>query len=117
MLAERIAPVRKVTRGIDALFALVRIGVLLGVGLLLKLVEPGYCPTTRFAENGAGRMNGLIPDAYADFARPIFEAFSRPQATTQPLDVAEAVWQAAHDASDQLHFPAGADAVALAGPR
>ena len=86
-------------------------------GIRVKLVEPGYCPTTRFAENGAERMNGLIPDAYADFARPIFEAFSRPQATTQPLDVAEAVWQAAHDASDQLHFPAGADAVALAGPR
>jgi NAD(P)-dependent dehydrogenase (short-subunit alcohol dehydrogenase family) len=86
-------------------------------GIRVKLVEPGYCPTTRFAENGAERMDGLVPDTYADFARPIFEAFARPQATTQPQDVAEAVWRAAHDASDQLHFPAGADAVALAGPR
>ncbi len=86
-------------------------------GIRVKLVEPGYCPTTRFAENGAERMNGLIPDTYADYARPIFDAFARPQATTQPQDVAEAIWCAAHDVSDQLHFPAGADAVALAGPR
>lgn len=87
------------------------------LGIRVKLVEPGYGPTTRFAENGAERMNGLIPEAYADYARPIFEAFARPQATTQPRDVAEAIWQAVHDASGQLHFPAGADAVALAGPR
>jgi len=86
-------------------------------GIRVKLVEPGYGPTTRFAENGAERMNGLIPDTYADFARPIFEAFARPQATTQSQDVAEAVWRAVHDATDQFHFPAGADAVALAGPR
>ena len=87
------------------------------LGIRVKLVEPGYGPTTRFAENGAERMNGLIPEAYADYARPIFEAFARPQATTQPRDVAEAIWQAVHDASGQFHFPAGADAVALAGPR
>ena len=30
-----------------------------------------------------------------------------------PLIVAEAVWQAANDVSGKLHFPAGADAVAL----
>jgi len=83
----------------------------------IKLVEPGYCPTTRFSENGAERMGGLIPEAYADFARPIFEAFARPGATTTPKDVAEAVWRAVHDTTGQFHFPAGADAVALAGPR
>ena len=86
-------------------------------GIRVKLVEPGHCPTTRFAENGAERINGLIPEAYAEFARPIFEAFAEPQATTQPLDVAKEIWRAAHDESDQFHFPAGADAVALAGPR
>lgn len=86
-------------------------------GIRVKLVEPGYGPTTRFAENGSERMNGLIPQAYADFARPILEAFARPQVTTQPLDVADAIWRAAHDESDQFHFPAGADAIALAGPQ
>jgi NAD(P)-dependent dehydrogenase (short-subunit alcohol dehydrogenase family) len=86
-------------------------------GVRVKLVEPGYAPSTRFTENGAQRMNGLIPDAYADFAQPIFAAFAQPQAITHPRDVAEAVWSAVHDQSDQLHFPAGADAVALAAAR
>jgi len=86
-------------------------------GVRVKLVEPGYAPSTRFAVNGAERMNGLIPDTYADFARPIFEAFAQPQAITHPQDVAEAVWRAANDASGTLHFAAGADAVALAQQR
>ncbi len=34
---------------------------------------------------------------------------------TQPSDVAEAVWRAAHDTSGQLRFAAGSDALALAG--
>src|SRR5688572_11570928 len=33
----------------------------------VKLVEPGYGPSTRFAENGGKRMHGLIPDAYESF--------------------------------------------------
>ena len=86
-------------------------------GVRVKLVEPGYGPSTRFTENGTERMQGLIPEAYADIARPIFAAFAQPQAVTFPQDVAEAVWRAAHDVSDQLHFPAGADAIALAGPQ
>lgn len=86
-------------------------------GVRIKLVEPGYGPSTRFGENGADRMQGLIPDAYANFAKPIFEAYAQPQAITYPQDVAEAVWRAANDVSDQLHYPAGADAVALASPQ
>ena len=87
-----------------------------------KLVEPGYAPTTSFASNGGRRMEGLIPDAYLPFAKPIFEAFAKPildsfsQVTTvtKESDVAEAVYRAANDASGQLRFPAGSDAVALA---
>ena len=80
----------------------------------IKLVEPGYGPTTRFTENGGKRMAGLIPDAYKPFAEPIFAAFATPGAVTAEGDVAEVVWQAANDTSDRLHFAAGADAVALA---
>ena len=80
----------------------------------VKLVEPGYCPTTRFPSNGAGRMEGLIPETYAPFAQPIFAAFAKPAAVTTESDVAEAVYRAANDVSGQLRFPAGADAVALA---
>jgi NAD(P)-dependent dehydrogenase (short-subunit alcohol dehydrogenase family) len=80
----------------------------------VKLVEPGYAPTTRFAENGGARIQGLIPDAYMPFAQPIFAAFAKPAAVTTEADVAEVVWRAANDLSEQLRFPAGPDAVALA---
>jgi NAD(P)-dependent dehydrogenase (short-subunit alcohol dehydrogenase family) len=80
----------------------------------VKLVEPGYAPSTRFAANGGARMEGLIPPDYMPFAQPIFAAFAHPVAVTMEADVAEAVYRAAHDTSGQLRFPAGADAVALA---
>jgi NAD(P)-dependent dehydrogenase (short-subunit alcohol dehydrogenase family) len=83
----------------------------------VKLVEPGYCPSTRFAENGSARLHGLIPDAYAPFAQPIFAAFSQPSAVTRESDVAEAVFRAANDTTGCLRFPAGEDAVALAAAR
>ncbi|KAA5606405.1 SDR family oxidoreductase [Roseospira marina] len=78
-----------------------------------KLVEPGYAPTTRFAQNTDVRIEDLIPPAYAGFAGPIFAEFAHPAMTTKETDVAEAVWQAVHDASNWLQFPGGADAVAL----
>ena len=80
----------------------------------VKLVEPGYGPTTRFTSNTGTRMEGLIPEAYAPFAQRILAAFAQPAAVTTESDVAEAVYRAANDASGQLRFPAGADAVALA---
>ncbi|MDZ4866256.1 MAG: SDR family oxidoreductase [Alphaproteobacteria bacterium] len=80
----------------------------------VKLVEPGYAPTTRFAENTDLRVEDLIPDAYAPFAKSIFAAFAKPQMVTTEADVADAVWRAANDMSGQLRYPAGPDAVALA---
>jgi NAD(P)-dependent dehydrogenase (short-subunit alcohol dehydrogenase family) len=84
-------------------------------GIRVKLVEPGYGPTTRFAQNGGARMAGLIPEPYAPFAQRIFASMTQVSAFTTESDVAEAVWLAANDTSSQLHHPAGADAVALAG--
>ena len=83
----------------------------------VKLVEPGYGPSTRFTSNGSQRMQGLIPDAYAPFAQRIFASFTSLMhvgAVTTESDVAQAVWRAATDRSGQLRFPAGADALALA---
>lgn len=80
----------------------------------VKLVEPGYAPTTRFAANTDIPVADLIPAAYVDFAGPIFAGFANPPLTTKESDVAETVWQAATDGSDRLRYPAGADAVALA---
>jgi NAD(P)-dependent dehydrogenase (short-subunit alcohol dehydrogenase family) len=83
----------------------------------VKLVEPGYGPTTRFTANSGSRMDGLIPEAYAPYAERIFSAFAQPSAVTTESDVAETVWRAANDGTGQLRFPAGADAVALAQTR
>ncbi|MBZ5712980.1 SDR family oxidoreductase [Nannocystis pusilla] len=80
----------------------------------VKLVEPGYGPTTRFTSNTGPRNDGRIPEAYAPFAQRVFAAFTQPAAVTTESDVAEAVYLAATDASGQLRFPAGPDAVALA---
>ncbi len=83
-------------------------------GVAAKLVEPGYAPTTRFAENTEVKVSDLIPEAYAAFAAPIFEGFAKPALVTRETDVAEAVFRAATDASGRLRFPAGPDAEALA---
>lgn len=83
-------------------------------GIRAKLVEPGYAPTTRFAHNTKVRVEDLIPESYAAFATPIFEAFANPAMVTTEADVAETVWCAANDHTDRLRFAAGADAVALA---
>ena len=80
----------------------------------VKLVEPGYGPTTRFTSNGGSRMDGLFPEAYAAFTKPILASFAQATRVTRESDVAEAVFRAATDASGQLRFPAGPDAVALA---
>ena len=86
-------------------------------GIRAKLVEPGYGPTTRFAENTAFDIQALIPPPYAPFAEPIFAGFANPGATTREIDVAKAVWAAVHDTTGQLHFPGGEDAEALAAAR
>jgi NAD(P)-dependent dehydrogenase (short-subunit alcohol dehydrogenase family) len=81
----------------------------------VKLVEPGYAPTTRFTNNGGSRMDGLFPDSYAAFTKPVVvAAFAQVTTVTKESDVAEAVCRAAADESGQLRFPAGADAIALA---
>jgi NAD(P)-dependent dehydrogenase (short-subunit alcohol dehydrogenase family) len=86
-------------------------------GIRAKLVEPGYAPTTRFGANAIVPVSDLLPGDYADFARPILEAFAAPALTTHESDVAQAVWSAVHDRTGRLRFPAGADALALADAR
>lgn len=86
-------------------------------GIRVKLVEPGYGPTTRFASNSGSRLEGLIPEVYAPYAQQVFASFAAPKAITKESDVAEAVWRAATDTTGQLRFPAGEDAVALASLR
>ena len=89
----------------------------------VKLVEPGYAPTTRFSQNTELRIDELIPEAYAPFAQPIFAAFAQPAAVTTEFDVAEAVWRAANDVLRAAPLPgrsrrggAGSGAMRLLAP-
>jgi len=88
---------------------------LASLGIRVKLVQPGYGPTTRFTQNTDLKMDELIPAAYEPFARHIFAALAQPDLVTKESDVAAAVWRAVNNTSGQLRFPAGPDAVALAG--
>lgn len=85
-----------------------------GFNVRVRLVEPGYGPTTRFAQNTTMPVEAMIPEAYAPFAGSVLESFAQPAAVTTEADVAEVVWVAANDESGCLRFPAGPDAVALA---
>jgi NAD(P)-dependent dehydrogenase (short-subunit alcohol dehydrogenase family) len=86
------------------------------LGVRVKLVEPGYAPSTNFTANAGSRANSaLIPAAYAPFAQRVLAAFSQPAAAvTTAADVAQEIWRAANESTPQLRFPAGPDAVALA---
>lgn len=79
----------------------------------VNLVLPGRAPETRFGENAQLRMQGAIPDAYADLAQHVFAEWAQSSAITRAADVAEAVWRAANDPSCPVRIAAGADAVAL----
>lgn len=83
------------------------------LGIAVKLVEPGYGPTTAFAQNTDIKLEDVLPEPYGSYAAPILAAMAEPALFTTETDVAEAVWQAVHDESGRPHFPAGADARAI----
>ncbi|MYN21149.1 SDR family NAD(P)-dependent oxidoreductase [Rugamonas sp. FT107W] len=80
------------------------------------LVLPGRAPATRFGENAQSRMDGAIPEAYAELAQNVFAGWAQSSAVTQAAEVAEAIWRAATDPSCPPRLAAGADAVALSMP-
>ncbi len=82
-------------------------------GIRTRIVQPGYSPTTALLENGRERMNGLLPPAYAAYAKQFMTANAGGKITLE-IDVAKAIWHAATDPGMRLRYPAGADAEALA---
>lgn len=80
-------------------------------GVRVKIVEPGFAPST----NSGERCDNLIPAAYADYAGRYLQSMQEyPTAYTSAEDVAEAVFAAATDGLDKLRYPAGADSLMLA---
>ncbi len=87
-------------------------------GIRVRLVEPGYGPTTSFTANGGPRMQGLIPEDYGAFAQAAFTRMANyPTAYCTESEVAEAAFSAATDEDDRLRYPAGADTKMLAALR
>lgn len=88
----------------------------------VRLVLPGQSPETPFGRNARALMQAqgiVVPEAYADFARRVFERMGaqRSAPLTRPLDVAEAIWRAATERSCPVRQAAGADALELTGSR
>lgn len=83
------------------------------LGIAVKLVEPGYGPTTAFAQNTEIKLEDVLPEPYWSYAQPILAGMAEPSLFTTEADVAKAVAEAVHDQSGRPHFPAGADALAL----
>ena len=80
-----------------------------------RLVLPGQSAETRFRENAQPRLQGVVPEAYADLAQSFLARMKeQPTELTRALDVAEAVWHAVNDPLCPARLPAGADAVAVA---
>ena len=86
-------------------------------GVRAHLVIPGRAPETSFSKNAQSRMQGGVPEAYADLVKNVFARMGEPSAVTRGLDVAEAIWRTATDPSCPMRLPAGADAIALAAAR
>jgi NAD(P)-dependent dehydrogenase (short-subunit alcohol dehydrogenase family) len=85
-------------------------------GIHVKMVEPGYGPDTQFSAASLA-LNGenSIPAPYLPQAGMLMGAL--PEACTSAEDVAEMVFSAVNDTGPTLRFPAGQDAVAIAGTR
>lgn len=80
-------------------------------GIRVHIVLPGSSSDTRFRETARTRLRGIEDDVYGEFMkRTIARMLESVGPGTRPLDVAEAVWRAANDATAPLHIPAGADA-------
>lgn len=84
-------------------------------GIRVKIVQPGFAPTTSFASNSGGSLSERLPAAYAEFADRYFKSMQDyPTAYTTADDVANAVYAAATSTDDKLRYPAGADSLMLA---
>lgn len=85
-------------------------------GINVRLVEPGYAPTTQFTANGGERMEGMLPADYGAFTQAYFTLMgsSYPTDYCSEAEVAEATYAAATDETRRLRYPAGPDSKLLA---
>lgn len=81
------------------------------IGIKVKIIEPGMI-NSNFAET-VGSMFDFDPsqEEYGAFVEKVMAGMQQAGAqSSEPAIVAEAIWQAATDGTDQLRYIAGADA-------
>ena len=87
-------------------------------GIRVKIVQPGFAPSTNFSSNSSGHNVEQMPEAYAAYAGHYLQSMQNfATAHTKAEDVAEAVYTAVNDDAPNLRYPAGADSVMLAEMR
>ena len=91
---------------------------LAAIGVKAKLIEPGMV-NTNFAETTSQMLD--IDPSQTEYAPFIEKVLAGMQAAgsrhSEPIVVAEAIWQAATDGTDQLRYIAGPDAEQIIGAR
>lgn len=87
------------------------------LGVRVKIIEPGAIQSD-FAGRSFDFSNDPALDAYQPLVQSLFAALGPMMANAAPAQlVAEAIFRAATDGSDQLRYEVGADAVALLAAR
>lgn len=91
---------------------------LAAIGVKVKMIEPGMI-NTNFADT-VGSMFDVDPtqEEYGPFIEKVMAGMAQAGANhSEPVVVAEAIWQAATDGSDQLRYIAGEDAEQIIAAR
>ncbi|SNT30701.1 SDR family oxidoreductase [Tropicimonas sediminicola] len=81
-------------------------------GIKVKIVEPGMI-NTDFGGRSFDMVNDESMAEYQPVVQALFGAWAGAQAGSEPIVVAEVIWNAVTDGSDTLRYRAGADAVEL----
>ena len=79
-------------------------------GVRVRLVLPGSAPQTSFGRNAVQRMGLDVPEAYSAFVQSYIQTLQSATQTTEPREVAQAVWRAVTDENAPMTLPAGVDA-------
>ncbi len=86
------------------------------IGVKVKIVEPGYIKTD-FGGRSFDFNNDESMAEYQDVVKALFAAFESMDAASEPIVVAEVIYEAVTDGTKQLRYPAGEDAKAFIAAR
>jgi NAD(P)-dependent dehydrogenase (short-subunit alcohol dehydrogenase family) len=85
-------------------------------GIKVKLIEPGLI-NTDFGGRSFDMVNDESMTEYQPIVQALFGTWASAQTLSEPIVVAEVIWNAVTDGSDTLRYRAGADAEALLNNR